>query len=925
MKSNRLELVYFVILIILNAILAFEDDPEYNTKTGDKRSEVEVRTVFINCNSEELSDTPDSETTRFERAELFKHSVLKDCYKKLALTVKIISESDSSGDEYLPIEHVFEGSNNKQIRLLNPYILRLRRDSPLQAYKLRRLETVRGVLLKNAVNKASNVKHHEDARIRVQRDIDSAANGNATNLQSDPEALHDLQTVASITTDVELHELSKCEENNVCSDLSNTNKRCKRNEHNIVVEAATDEDSKWLSKDYFHKVFDREKRRRSGDFEDGLHDSNHKNVKRKKETPKKMDIQYPKSILRKNYRPYLKTRSTVSDGISNNELHEMSLTTLNKNTKSKTKKSDYDGLVYSDEKDYAIYEVGSPELWYTVHVQLFEKLSTPEGKTVWNDLTKGDIASVSSLSPEWIGQDLNVRYRSTRWIPREEFTLPTKRLCLLVPINVEHGYVDSFAENFTAPDNFEEAEYIVVPEEDIVGLRDSDANLTKRNEDSETESPINSSESIEQKHRKVVVRVAKALLGRNNEKFNVVTRGTDRYLTLPHRRQQRAQLDVEARADNNELVRVGSSGRISIAVADSTRRARTVLNLQVGNTGLAAARFRVSARDFDPLLSDLSKEATISGPILIPPRHTRSLRLELPVEVPVDLAHCTVSLINDEDQSVAIRDVAIKKGDRCFCVWHCACVCLSDDPNLLCRDMDEARQKAAGLSTRDRTRHTRSVCYDDNGSLNYITIFFGVLLFAFLCGLIKAMLGLACVSIATCGMERLLQMPRKLDHYYEDKLRGQRVVYDKEGWPIHPQTKTRTVRLLSTPVQFMLNAFFFLIWPCRIVYDGILKIKEKVGRAVSKKPPTSTILKNDPKKCYSSQDMQMEPLMREKRPETEHVTSNATLSYVDSEQDDTEYVLTQMQKSRESLARSQKKQNEFESTAGASITKETIK
>lgn len=37
-----------------------------------------------------------------------------------------------------------------------------------------------------------------------------------------------------------------------------------------------------------------------------------------------------------------------------------------------------------------------------------------------------------------------------------------------------------------------------------------------------------------------------------------------------------------------------------------------------------------------------------------------------------------MALVNDEDEAVVVRDVAIKKGDRCFCVFHCDCVCLSE-------------------------------------------------------------------------------------------------------------------------------------------------------------------------------------------------------------------------------------------------------
>lgn len=53
--------------------------------------------------------------------------------------------------------------------------------------------------------------------------------------------------------------------------------------------------------------------------------------------------------------------------------------------------------------------------------------------------------------------------------------------------------------------------------------------------------------------------------------------------------------------------------------------------------------YRVTARDCYPLLTDLakSKETIMAGPILIPPRHTLSLRLEIPVEMPADDAHCS--------------------------------------------------------------------------------------------------------------------------------------------------------------------------------------------------------------------------------------------------------------------------------------------
>lgn len=44
------------------------------------------------------------------------------------------------------------------------------------------------------------------------------------------------------------------------------------------------------------------------------------------------------------------------------------------------------------EKYFTVYEIDKPDLWSTVQVQLFEKLTNSEGKTMWNDLTKGEPA-----------------------------------------------------------------------------------------------------------------------------------------------------------------------------------------------------------------------------------------------------------------------------------------------------------------------------------------------------------------------------------------------------------------------------------------------------------------------------------------------------------------------------------------------------
>ncbi|KAJ8733949.1 hypothetical protein PYW07_014500 [Mythimna separata] len=744
-------------------------------------------------------------------------------------------------------------------------------------------------------------------------------------------------------------------------------KRKKRSEHNIVVEEASDDGKQWDSKEPFYRISEpvKESNEKRDIFDktevNVIHHSHHRAVNgdHKKETtelsgtkPQKDEITQvdernrlkklrafrlahskeketkagrkkntyknktsSSSLKAKEHKAHSFTSKRLDgndkngddDDIGENDVNENFGAMVNNKADQQTTQKKVEENK-SPERDFAVYEIGHPELWYTVHVQLFEKLSTADGKTVWNDLTKGELASVSSKQPEWTGQDLNVRYRPAEWIPREEFSLPSSSLCLLAPIRDADSA--GYSDNVTNLSGIsEDGGYIVIPEEDVMGVKDEEDFINKRSDNNtDAEFSPKTEERNEQGRRRVIVRTSRALLNGNENKVNIAFLGSDKYLTLPHRRPHHAQIDLEARADENELVRVGASGRIAIAVADSTRRTRTIVTLQVGNTGLAAARFRVMTRDCGPALAQLlnedNKQMMMAGPVLIPPRHTRSLRLELPVEIPVDMAHCSVSLVNDEEKSIAVREVAIKKGDRCFCVWHCDCVCLSDDPRLLCHEMAESRQAAAGLSSRDRTRHARSACYKDVVYLNIFVIVTGVILALLALGLIKALLGLICPRIGSWGLDQIIQLPRKIDKYHEPQFRCRKVEYDCAGWPVHPDTGARTCRMYSRSMEFALNVIFFVTVPCIIAYDAVKKAYRRF-----RKPKTdecSPLAKENTKKCFSTQDMQMRPLIRAGRHAQPHgpdpAERDARDSCADSEQDDTDYVLTQMQKSRESLS-----------------------
>lgn len=211
-------------------------------------------------------------------------------------------------------------------------------------------------------------------------------------------------------------------------------KRKKRNEHNIVVEEASDDGKQWDSKEQHYRISEPVKETETNldpfdktDMNVVSHHSHHRAVnvttelsgltkldeKSRLKKLRHLRIAHAKEkelkTGRKNNLYKIKTSSPLKmkdrkshsyenkrlddngendhiDDIDENEDMMINTNGVHETTQK------IDEIHEPPERDFAVYEIGHPELWYTVHVQLFEKLSTADGKTVWNDLTKGDLA-----------------------------------------------------------------------------------------------------------------------------------------------------------------------------------------------------------------------------------------------------------------------------------------------------------------------------------------------------------------------------------------------------------------------------------------------------------------------------------------------------------------------------------------------------
>lgn len=95
----------------------------------------------------------------------------------------------------------------------------------------------------------------------------------------------------------------------------------------------------------------------------------------------------PNEIFSSDYKPKPKKPEPYEVNTKIEWPEEVELITYKVNPKRQN-----EAIYKEPDKDYDMFEIGNADLWYTIQVQLFEKLTTPEGRTAWNDLTKGKTA-----------------------------------------------------------------------------------------------------------------------------------------------------------------------------------------------------------------------------------------------------------------------------------------------------------------------------------------------------------------------------------------------------------------------------------------------------------------------------------------------------------------------------------------------------
>lgn len=276
-------------------------------------------------------------------------------------------------------------------------------------------------------------------------------------------------------------------------------------------------------------------------------------------------------------------------------------------------------------------------------------------------------------------------------------------------------------------------------------------------------------------------------------------------------------LDIEIQADNNLLLKQNTLAILTEVYIDATSPTKTSIVAKVFNSGLVSSVFKVGLTkcpyDIPASFSNINTK-----PVLIAPQRQHTFNLQIQCPLPLTDFYCTMQVTNQKEELIASRKIRLHKQDRCICIWYCTCKCFVADEGLKCIPFSLEEYYAAGFQggLPVPTRIVQHTFLDDMISL-MLHIFLYLIITLLVMGCLKGLLGCFSVPVGLWGLDIFLDLPKKIRRYYESEIDNRKVVYDRQGWPIHPDTGRR-VRNIFLPAEFCVNVIFFVIYPFALIW-----------------------------------------------------------------------------------------------------------
>ncbi|KOX71068.1 Protein HAPLESS 2-A [Melipona quadrifasciata] len=545
---------------------------------------------------------------------------------------------------------------------------------------------------------------------------------------------------------------------------------------------------------------------------------------------------------------------------------------------------------------YSVYQLEEPVVGHKVHLQIYAKRATSSGSILWKDLTNGSIVRLGTFDKHYRNREdtVIVAYDDASSASSIEYSLNPRRDRLLVPSTLS-GQRSKYseAEGWSS-------EYLVVQADKInedgnecdkagVGFTAFAGQPDRCERVSGTclkNQPLDYwRHDIEARESGRVGCYFLSNFARvPNEaiKYNVNGTGSREFLALEYHSLHVSVIDVELRDDYNNLLTAGSSARLTEVHTDNTAIDYTVITLLITNKGSSSSSYRARITDC-PKGVPVSWLNAESSTKTISPHRDRKVALNLNGRVSLNEFSCSVVLFNRNDEPAAQRQIKVRKMDRCSCVGHCECSCLSDSRDEeRCQPMSKERYQAAGFRGPPLIKRVEPPTWLADVVTIVCLVLFALLLLFLLLGFLKWMIGICVPVVSRWGLDDLLET-HKMTEYLERDLKSRNVVFNRYGQPVHPDTGRKSVRICCRVAEFFLNLTFFFVYPI-----GMLCLSCKRPR-YSSQPAHSAQSKGS--------------LMSGKGDSSAMVRVSTYGDGIDSkmEEEDTKYVIDELKKSQESL------------------------
>ena len=472
---------------------------------------------------------------------------------------------------------------------------------------------------------------------------------------------------------------------------------------------------------------------------------------------------------------------------------------------------------------YNVNAVQVPRLRHSLQLQVYVKRELPDGSQRWSDLNAGRTITLGTDSMHYMenNQSLVATY-SGKVLRRENQVIPgvTDKM-LLIPQMTGSEKAKSEYPQLQGP-----GEYLLVSRAlvdmsgkscDRIGATYSTFALQKdRCERPRGSCLDNQPIQLWERDKRTggALRYRLADYGTPHEDAIEVNRASGEYLLLmKHNYPYTGYVDIEVDADDIGILRTGMHAQITSVYTKSGEQ-RTLVTTIITNTGLVSSTFSVQ-------IASCTHKVPHSKRIVfnIAPQNQITINITLShgSEIIRDKIVCSVLVRNSEDKVVAARRIHAYPHDRCVCVWFCLCACAAE--RYACTPMSLAHYRSSGFLGSIPSLNKSRLPFIAEIVLDVELVLITLTILGLLLGCLKALAGLVFPdSVGLFGLAMCNDKPRKIEHYYEPELRHFPVEYDRHGYPVHPLTKTPSVRRMSSSLQFCLNITWFFYIPLACWY-----------------------------------------------------------------------------------------------------------